>query len=467
MCGYLASGPASTSGDPNVYGTNAYTVANCYRQDNGGAACCSCLDGGTCVAYWNCVSPGVYQVECTQTGAGQNCGPTPGPPTSTPTPTPWIRIRVKNNSGVDVPVSEICQVRCNDVDTCNKNAAACSVNSADFTFQKGPAVVLPDRGGRIELLTQSGSPLTVIGITPSVIGRTETTCNQLGGYCYVWSFGSWSTGGRDAIFIVTTPTPTPTPIPPGPWIKLRDTSFQSRNSLINSIPTSIVTYDTDDTIDPYFIIYNAGVVVGDPLIDIDNINSNAKFSDPTSANHSATHLPTYPLSPNSFLSYIKARKQHTTVNSLNQIITDGLYTYQGNLVIDNSNPISDATASKFVLIVEGDVTIDQVKFNIGNDCIDTLTSKSIAILSKTGTIVFSNTSQCAAGVFIASNIDTGSTTNKGLKIVGNLVAQTSLINGREWTNDSMPSLFIKFDPVQYINLLPYLSTVSYQWSQVQ
>lgn len=75
QCGnQVAASPASTSGDPLVYGTNAYTVANCYRQDNGGAACCSCLDNGQCVGYWFCVNGTTYDVRCTQTAPGQICG---------------------------------------------------------------------------------------------------------------------------------------------------------------------------------------------------------------------------------------------------------------------------------------------------------------------------------------------------------------------------------------------------------
>ena len=118
--------------------------------------------------------------------------------------------------------------------------------------------------------------------------------------------------------------------------------------------------------------------MGDPLITIDQINTDAKYSDTTTANYSATFIPTYYLNPASFL-YVKARKEHAPVNNLNLITTDGIYVHQGSLTIDNSNPISNATASKFVLIVEGDVTINQVTFNIDNadnDCIGTSTPKN-------------------------------------------------------------------------------------------
>jgi hypothetical protein len=77
----------------------------------------------------------------------------------------------------------------------------------------------------------------------------------------------------------------------------------------------------------------------------------------------------------------------------------------------------------------------------------------------------------AKGIFIADNIDTGSTANQGLKIIGNLIAQSSLTNNRQWTNLNRPALFIVQDPSKYNNfyldLLPYLSTASYEWRQEQ
>jgi hypothetical protein len=58
-----------------------------------------------------------------------------------------------------------------------------------------------------------------------------------------------------------TPTPTATPTPAQvPWIKLKNTSFISKNSLTSKIPYFPVAYDGDDTTQPYFIVGMAGVV---------------------------------------------------------------------------------------------------------------------------------------------------------------------------------------------------------------
>ncbi len=64
QCGsHLRSSPA------NSEGSNKDIVATCYRQDNGGAACCSCLNNGQCVGYWDCVGTDdnlSYDARCAQ-----------------------------------------------------------------------------------------------------------------------------------------------------------------------------------------------------------------------------------------------------------------------------------------------------------------------------------------------------------------------------------------------------------------
>ena len=87
--------------------------------------------------------------------------------------------------------------------------------------------------------------------------------------------------------------------------------------------------------------------MGDPLITIDQINTDAKYSDTTTA-QLFRHLYSYLLSPIPHPSSptSKPGKEHTPVNNLNLITTDGIYVHQGSLTIDNSNPISNATASK-------------------------------------------------------------------------------------------------------------------------
>ena len=106
------------------------------------------------------------------------------------------------------------------------------------------------------------------------------------------------------------------------------------------------------------------------------------------------------------------------MSDLSSIQQDGIYLWQGNLTLNN-NSLNQISASRFVLIVDGQVDIEGERFNIGDNCIDVSTSKSAAILS-TQTLSFSDNTQCAAGVFVGQTVNIGSTTNQGLKIKGNL-----------------------------------------------
>ena len=267
-----------------------------------------------------------------------------------------------------------------------------------------------------------------------------------------------------------TPTNTPTPTPiPEPWTKLKNTSFISSNNLVNDIPSSPTTiYDTDDDTTANFII-GAGGIVAAPTVSLTKLNPTAQ---PSTNKWSVNYTPSSAsLTASSFLSYVKARKEYTKIistTSLNEISSDGIYLFQGSLTLTNAI-LNQAAATKFILIVNGDVTINQSRFNFtGVDCIDTTNSKSVAILS-TGKITFTDTVQCANGIFIADTIETGSTINlnQGLKIIGNLIAQTSFTETRKWSTFNRPSIFIYFNQQKYLDLLPYLSIANYEWRQIQ
>ena len=170
-------------------------------------------------------------------------------------------------------------------------------------------------------------------------------------------------------------------------------------------------------------------------------------------------------SPQLFLDYVRSRKEYQTIADLSSITNNGLYVWQGDLTLTNTN-LNQITASNLVLIVNGNLSINENQFNIGSDCLNTSTSKKIALLS-TGAINFSNNTQCAAGIFIGQTIDTGSNNNQGLKIKGNLVAFSSFNNQRRWSDNSKPAVFIIFQSQMYLDLLPYLSVSKYDWRQLQ
>jgi hypothetical protein len=108
----------------------------------------------------------------------------------------------------------------------------------------------------------------------SIVGFTKSYTNapaQYAGFKFVPIIsysrtGSSEGGGGGAgtptiVWVTATPTPTPTPTAaPGPWVKLKDTSFFKEERIESYIPASPVPYDADDTTEPYFIIGDGGLV---------------------------------------------------------------------------------------------------------------------------------------------------------------------------------------------------------------
>jgi hypothetical protein len=284
---------------------------------------------------------------------------------------------------------------------------------------------------------------------------------------------------RIIVGVAPTATPTPTATPPpttptpiqGPWTKLKNTSFISKNSLTSSIPLVPVSYDLDDDGSTNFIINSELIVgrpstagvAGAPAINITGVNIAAKTSSPNEYKV-AGYSPSYLMAPDSFLSYIKARKQHTAIthSDLSEITGSGIYVYQNANPQLPPDPLDIGISNSTVFNDKNLVLISQGTINISSDFNPT---GSVAIVADQ--IIFGNTVAQARGIFIANDITTGSTANQGLKIVGNLIAQNSLTNSRKWSNTNIPSLFIVFDQQKYINLLPYLSTANYDWRQIQ
>ena len=249
-----------------------------------------------------------------------------------------------------------------------------------------------------------------------------------------------------------TPTPTPTPVP-AIWIKLKNTSFVSNGFIVQPIPVSPVAYDADDDASANFITGVGGLVAA-PIIDLISVNSSAK---PSANDWSVAYTPSpYSLTASSFISYIKARKEYTEITSLDEIDKDGIYLYVGASPLEIASIPTSLDSYNAVISTASVVNVALGSFN---------PAKSVAILSPT--INFSDTTTEAKGIFIADTVTTGTNTNQGLKIIGNLIAQTTLTNGREWTDVNKPAIFISFDQQKYLDLLPYLSITNYEWRQIQ
>lgn len=264
----------------------------------------------------------------------------------------------------------------------------------------------------------------------------------------------WDQVCRDTatVNVAPTATPTPTTVPSNPWVKLKNTSYISKNNLDNPIPAAPVAYDIDDTTEPYFITGAGGVV------STINLGTNPGVMADNPEYKAADVSPTFLMTPNSYLSYIKARKQSVTITGLGEINGPGIYIYEGADPLDINAPLPGVFNNNIVLMTTGTVNIN-TDFN---------PTGSVAIVADQ--IFFGNTVVQARGVFIANTINSG-TASFGLKIIGNLIAQTSLSNNRTQTDPNQPAIFVVYDPVKYnnfyVDLLPYLSTANYDWRQIQ
>lgn len=249
-----------------------------------------------------------------------------------------------------------------------------------------------------------------------------------------------------------TPTRTPTPTPtPGPWSKIKDSSYISANGLNNRIPLVPVAYDASDTTEAFLIVGESGVAAA-PALNITAVNANAKTGNPE---YRAIYTPaSYAMTATSFMGYVKARKEYKTISNMTEITESGLYVYQGNLSL-TSVP-AQFNQYNIVLIGSGTITVDVASFT---------PTRSVVLVAPT--IAFSSAVTQARGVFIADTATTGTTANQGLKITGNLIAQSGMTNNRMWANPNRPSLFVVFDPAIYVDVLPYLSTANYEWKQLQ
>jgi len=248
-----------------------------------------------------------------------------------------------------------------------------------------------------------------------------------------------------------------------PWIKTKNVSFISRSlGRTNILPITATPYDLiDDTADKYFIIgASSGTLLSNGSFDLGPNSTGISLSGWYS-NSGATYIPSSSFTSAKFREYIQSRKEYKTINPanpiVNQILKDGIYLYQGNASISPSD-----FAYNTVLIVNGTVTINgdvTNKFNPG---------KSVAIVANV--IEFNSAVKEASGIFIADKVETGETSDLGLKIIGNFIhwsATDVFSNDRYWEDVAKPSLFIVFDITKYMDLLPYLSTSAYDWKKLQ
>jgi len=235
------------------------------------------------------------------------------------------------------------------------------------------------------------------------------------------------------------------------WIKLKDSAFVKSISSTNYVPAIPKSYDADDDGSLNFIIGKAGSSLGL------NIGSYAKFSATNNwgAVDYSPQAQKYK-STSSFLEYIKSKKEHQTITSINNVST-GINLIDADVEINNNNKsIFDGKNVVLFLLNNKKLTFNLTSF---------APSGSVMFFA-TNIDIKGNVQTISNAIVLGDNINLLAST-QGLKITGNLIAQKTISNNREVADNSKPSIFIVFNPKPYVDLLPYISSSIYDWKQIQ
>lgn len=261
----------------------------------------------------------------------------------------------------------------------------------------------------------------------------------------------------DFPYVTSTPTPTPTQ---GPWVQLKNASFQTKTNVKQSVPAGAQAYDADAAPAPLnkFVLDKQGVLLG-----------NITPTPPSNGWFTASYNPSVFFDTATFIQYAKNRKDVIvmTTPNLTQINQSGIYYYNGNLTLDNISSLPNLETA--LLLVNGTVTFSGTEFN-SNTANPARPRAYIGIVAKK--IIFPDTMTNALGIFIADSIDLSQTQSgtvtTPLKIYGNLISRTQATNYRvQGTTNVAPSVFVVVDYQAYSKLLPYLSIANYNRKDIE
>lgn len=253
---------------------------------------------------------------------------------------------------------------------------------------------------------------------------------------------------------------------PDPWYKLKDASLNKINNHNPLVVSNISKFAASDSDDCNTLPNCRKTIIGSStagiLLSTGNYNPGPNYN-PIPASQPNWHQANYSSFNTSLISdfyeYAKARKDIKQIYAVNDINSDGVYFIQTNGLTLSSIP----SGRNFVLIVRNSNNLDYGNITINTDNFNSSNDKSVAFIANS--ITFDSSVQYANGIFIATNSITYQSTN-GLKIKGNLIS-TSPISLQSLSDNSQPSLFIVFSAKMYLDLLPYLSTSTYDYQQIQ
>ncbi len=253
-----------------------------------------------------------------------------------------------------------------------------------------------------------------------------------------------------------------------PWSKVKDVSFQALESdFFLYLPKSVLPFkpsDPDDTTQGYFAIGNKlGVVSFKNIVFGGGLTPSQISTKPRTMLNYRSYFLDFPRQR--FFDYVKGGKSYKKFVQNMDFSSKDLYIFEEDRVIQLSD---NKISSDFVLISKGTVLITSEgggrTFNKG---VGENKAHNLIVIAKE--IDFDSNLEEAYGVFIADKVNTGSNSNLGLKIKGNLVALNEFImaRAREESGNRRPALFVVFDPEPYLKLMKHISVSKLEYRQVE
>lgn len=258
----------------------------------------------------------------------------------------------------------------------------------------------------------------------------------------------------------------------GGFYKVKNASYYDHDSISSVFPVNHQAYDTDDSPlvehfnrgDDASNIVGSGVVMSYGGQNAGGVGGTYSGISPHGWT-STTYQQTAAQIGSNFITYLKNRRDLTTITSL----ADAAYTSKtyGSFIVNGDLTISAADAAAFnnknvVIAVSGNL-------NINTNLIPTagnvaFIAQSIYInesVTEVRALLTGNTVSFASSAFVGKSANP-------LKIVGSVSSGTSVDTSKRSRTDSLkPSLFIVTNPDAYTSLLPLISVIKYDWTQLQ
>lgn len=249
----------------------------------------------------------------------------------------------------------------------------------------------------------------------------------------------------------------------GPWIKVIDTSFThpGKEVLVNDQPFIIDSFDQSDTDLAGMSGGASGVVTNVDVGEMGRVSKSWWTVDdyePSAITGSLDQLAS---------TLLRTMPYHTVTPDKGKLTlsTDSINVLESTQAGDIKSFITSGSGTSLVLVVKSGSTLGPL--TLTGKSYNTINSKPLLILSSRITFADPGDVQLR-GIVIADQIDTG--LGNTLKVTGNLICTGSPAGctqrrSRTDKDHARPSVLIRLDPDQYLNLLPYLGKQQGEWGE--